>query len=286
MLNEYSALKRVAIRRPAAAFASAERIAGQWRKLNYHSAPLLDEAIQEHSAFEALLAGTGAEVIALDDAPGLGMDALYVRDALIVTARGLVLAAMGKDDRAGEPAANAALLAAHGETVLGTIRAPGKVEGGDLVWLDDNTLLAGIGYRTNEDGVRQLAALAGPGVNVHSFDLPHYKGPGDVFHLMSVLSPLDQDLCAVYRPLMPVRLVELLQGRGMSFVDIPEDEFASMGCNVLALGPRHVVMTDGNRQTCGRLEDAGCRVEVIKADEISRKGEGGPTCLTRPLARG
>jgi len=147
-------------------------------------------------------------------------------------------------------------------------------------------LLAGVGYRTNCEGVRQLQAICGPDVNVLWFDMPHYKGKSDVFHLMSCLSPLDKDLAVVYQPLMAGRMLEFLSSRGVKFVDVPDQEFATMGCNVLALGPRHAMMVADNPITEQRMRDAGVKVEVIQGYDICRKGEGGPTCMTRPLVRG
>ncbi|MFO1088968.1 MAG: arginine deiminase family protein [Hyphomicrobiales bacterium] len=283
--NEYSRLSRVAVRRPEAAFQSEARIAEEWRPLNYHAAPDLAQANAEYRAFEAVLKSVADDVVALPDAPGLGLDSLYVRDSLIVTPAGIVEAAMGKPARVNEPARNASLLKSAGFEVIGRIEPPGKIEGGDLVWIDRNTLLVGLGYRTNAASVDQLRAVTGGRFAIHTFDLPHYKGRSDVFHLMSVLSPVDRDLAVVYLPLMPVRLVEFLEERGIRFVEVPEDEFPTMGCNVLALAPRHVVLVEGNLETERRLRAAGCRVEAIKGAEICRKGEGGPTCLTRPLIR-
>jgi N-dimethylarginine dimethylaminohydrolase len=193
---------------------------------------------------------------------------------------------MGKPQRRKESDANAAALAKLALPIAGEITGEGKLEGGDLVWLDRHTLLAGVGYRTNREGVQQLQKLCGDDVKIHWFDMPHYKGVSDVFHLMSVLSPVAEDLAVVYQPLMPVRLVEFLQSRNIKFVDVPEQEFDSMGCNVLAIAPRHVICVDGNPETVVRMEAAGLKVEVLKAQDISRKGEGGPTCLTRPLVRG
>ncbi len=103
---------------------------------------------------------------------------------------------------------------------------------------------------------------------------------------MSCLSPLDHDLAVVYLPLMAARQVEFLQARGIGFIEVPEEEFHTMGCNVLALGPRHALMVEGNPVTEQRMRDAGVKVDVYKGYEISRKGEGGPTCMTRPLVRG
>ena len=284
--NMWGPLRKVALRAPDEAFVSDAKIAAEWRALNFHAAPDLAEANREYDALLACLARAGAEAIRLPAAPDLTLDSLYTHDALIVTPKGLVLPHMGKPARRGEPAANAAHLAALGMPIAGEITAPGRIEGGDLVWLDASTLLVGIGYRTNREGARQLRAICGGGVEVVCFDMPHYKGRPDVFHLMSCLSPLDRDLAAVYLPLLAARLVEHLEERCIVFVEVPDAEFPTMGCNVLALGPRHALMVQGNPETERRMKAAGVRVEVIKADEISRKGEGGPTCMTRPLVRG
>jgi N-dimethylarginine dimethylaminohydrolase len=283
--NEFGQIAKVALRRSNDAFVSDAKIDSEWQDLNYHARPDFAAAALEYKNFEAVLAGQGAEVIALGQGEGLTLDALYTRDSLVITPRGLVLPRMGKPQRRAESKANAAQLEALGFQIAGELEGDAKLEGGDLVWLDRYTLLAGVGYRTNLEGVEQLQALTGDDVEILWFDMPHYKGVSDVFHLMSVLSPVDHDLAVVYQPLMPVRLVEFLQSRDFTCFDVPEQEFASMGCNVLAIAPRHAVMVDGNPETAQRLRSAGVKVEVIKAAEISRKGEGGPTCLTRPLVR-
>jgi N-dimethylarginine dimethylaminohydrolase len=168
--------------------------------------------------------------------------------------------------------------------VAARVEAPGTVEGGDTLWLGRETLLAGRGYRTNASGVEQLAA-AFPDAELHVFDLPHWNGRAEVMHLMSLISPLDDDLALVYPRLAPVRLLELLAERGIGTVEVPDEEFETMGPNVLALGPRRALALEGNDETRRRLERAGVDVVVYRGDEISRKGDGGPTCLTRPLLR-
>ncbi len=285
-MNEVGKLTLVALRRPEAAFVDASRIDDEWQPLGYHAPPDFAGAIEEFDQFEACLEESGAEIIHLPDDDSLTLDSLYVRDALIVTPHGIVLAGMGKPARQREPAVNAEFLEGRGLTVAGRIEAPGMVEGGDLVWIDGQTLLAGHTYRTNPEGIAQLQRILRDGVTVHSFQMPHYKGRDDVFHLMSVLSPIDTDLALVYPPLAPVALMEFLESRGIRPVIVPDAEFESMGCNVLATGPRRCVMVSGNPETERRLRSAGADVRVIEAAEICRKGEGGPTCLTRPLARG
>lgn len=284
--NMWGPLKKVAVRSPEVAFQSDQRIDAEWQKLNYHSRPDLAKARSEYAAFESILKKSGADVITLPDGPGLTLDSLYTHDALIVTPRGLVRPVMGKPARRGEPAVNGTHLEKLGFPIAGAITGDGLIEGGDLVWIDRHTLLAGIGYRTNLEGVKQLQKLAGPDVEVMWFDMPHYKGRSDVFHLMSCLSPVANDLAVVYLPLMAARLVEFLEKRGIGFVEVPDNEFPTMGCNVLALGPRHAVMVAGNPETERRMKAAGIMVEVIEGYDICRKGEGGPTCMTRPLVRG
>jgi N-dimethylarginine dimethylaminohydrolase len=284
--NNWGSLRKVALRRPSTAFKSDARLDAEWQKLNYHSRPDLAEANREFARVEDILEAAGADIIRLPDGDGLTLDSLYTHDALIVTPKGLVRPFMGKPQRRPEAAVNGAHLESLGFPIAGEITGPGLVEGGDLVWIDRHTLLAGIGYRTNREGIAQLRKLAGQDVEIIEFDLPHYKGRSDVFHLMSVLSPLDKDLAVVYLPLMPVRLVQFLESRGIRFIEVPNEEFDTMGCNVLALGPRHAMMVAGNPETERRMIQAGVAVEIIKADEICRKGEGGPTCMTRPLIRG
>jgi N-dimethylarginine dimethylaminohydrolase len=193
---------------------------------------------------------------------------------------------MGKAGRMNEPAAEQRAFEANGIAVLGTITAPGTLEGGDVAWLDENTLAVGHTYRTNEEGIRQLTALLSPlGVTVMSVPMPHYKGPTDVFHLMSVLSPVDTNLAVVYSPLIPIVFRNELIARGYELVEVPDAEFDSMGCNVLALAPRVCLMVKGNPITKARLEKVGCKVIEYEGEEISVKGGGGPTCLTRPVER-
>jgi N-dimethylarginine dimethylaminohydrolase len=283
--NEYGTLARVALRHPRAAFVDQARIDSEWQPLNYTARPDMARAIAEYERFAAVLEASGARLDYLPAADELTLDSLYVRDAAIETPRGLVLCYMGKPARAAEPHVHGRALEGAGVPVFGRIEAPGRIEGGDVVWFDARTLAVARGYRTNAEGIRQLSVLLGPSVEVITVPLPHYKGPGDVFHLMSILSPVDRDLAVVYSPLMPVPFREWLIEHGIALVEVPDGEFETMGCNVLAIGPRRCLMLEGNPQTRRRLEAAGAEVIEYAGQEISGKGQGGPTCLTRPLAR-
>ena len=240
---------------------------------------------EEHEAFRALLADAGAEVVVAATPHSLDPDAIYVYDPALVTDDGAVMLRPGKEGRRGEVEVMAADFVEAGLPIAGRLDAPAMAEGGDTLWIDERTLLVGRGYRTNDDGIRQLGEAL-PGVDVVAFDLPHLRGAGEVLHLMSLLSPLDVDLAVAYPPLMPVRLMELLAERGTEVVEVPDEEFETMGPNVLALGPRVALALEGNDETRRRMEKAGVDVRVYRGDEISRKGDGGPTCLTRPLLRG
>jgi N-dimethylarginine dimethylaminohydrolase len=284
--SESGRLRKLYIKPAAHAFVSDAHMADHWHVLNYLGKPDMTEALREYEAFESILKASGAEVLHFPENSSVNMDSIYCRDASIVTDRGIILCNMGKEGRKAEPGAKRKAYEAMGFTILGEITDPGTVEGGDVAWLDEKTLAVGHTYRTNPEGIRQLSALLAPmGVDVITVPLPHYKGPSDVFHLMSILSPVASDLAVVYSPLMPISFREWLLQRGVRLVEVPEEEFESMGCNVLALGPRDCLMVAGNPITRSRLLEAGCKVTEYKGNEISVKGGGGPTCLTRPLAR-
>jgi N-dimethylarginine dimethylaminohydrolase len=284
-LNEFGRLTRVALGSPHVAFKDAARIASQWRGLNFTAPPDFARAVDEFHALAEIVASSGTEIIEMPEAPGLTLDALYVRDASVVTPHGSLLCRMGKAAREHEPGAQRQAYRAWGVPVVGVIEPPGTLEGGDVVWFDDRTVAVGHGYRTSREGIRQLSQLLGEEVDVVVVPLPHYRGPADVFHLMSIVSPVDHDLAVVYSPLMPVSFRQWLLERGLTLVEVPDEEFESMGANVLALGPRRVLMLDGNPVTRARLEAARVEVVTYEGVEISVKGGGGPTCLTRPLGR-
>src|SRR5918993_5257261 len=274
-------LKRVLVRKPAPP-AAEERFAD----FGYPRAVDHDRTEQEHDAFRALLADAGAEVVvAGPDETGL-LDAIFAYDPSLMTDAGAVLLRPGKDLRLAEVGLAERTYAELGIPITGRIEAPGTVEGGDTLWLDERTLAVGRGYRTNSEGIRQLAALLAPhGIETMTVDLPHWRGPDECLHLMSFISPVGERLAVVYLPLMSVAFVQELQRRGWSFIEVPDEEFETHGCNVLALAPKRVLVCDGSPVTRGRLEAAGCEVVTYVGNELSHNRAGGPTCLTRPILR-
>jgi dimethylargininase len=274
-------LKRVLVRKPAPP-AAAEHFAnfGYPRAVNH------DRAQREHDAFRALLAASGAEVVvAGPDEAGL-LDAIFAYDPSLMTDAGAVLLRPSKELRLPEVDLAEQAYAELGIPVIGQIEAPGTVEGGDSLWIGERTLAVGRGYRTNDEGIRQLSALLAPhGIDAMTVDLPHWRGTDACLHLMSFISPVADRLAVVYLPMMSVPFVEELQRRGWSFIEVPDEEFETHGCNVLTLAPMRVLVCDGSPVTRTRLEAAGCDVLVYRGDELSHNRAGGPTCLTRPILR-
>jgi dimethylargininase len=271
-------LRRVLVRPP--------RLAGfdSWREYGWREEPDPKRMAAEHEAFCAALAAVGAEVIEAATELAQDPDSIYVFDAAILSDDGGIVMRPGKSGRLVESDAIAADLEHAGVPIAARIEEPGTVDGGDTIWLFDDTLLVGRGYRTNDVGIGALQ-LALPSANVLPFDLPHLHGSEVVLHLLSLLSPLDDDLVVAYLPLLPVRLVQMLVELEIEIVEVPDDEFETMGPNVLALAPRVALALEGNDETRRRLERAGVDVTVYRGDEISWKGDGGPTCLSRPLLR-
>jgi N-dimethylarginine dimethylaminohydrolase len=280
-------LRRVIVKRPEEAFGSREQIENEWAALRYTRAPDVDLASRHHAEFVELMRNAGVEVLLLPPDARTGLDSLYAHDPVLITDRGAVILQTGKIARRGEGPAFADVFRHWKVPILGTIDGAATAEAGDMVWLDHDTLLVGRGFRTNALGIERLADLLRPaGISVIPVELPYWNGPEDVLHLMSFISLLDEDLAVVYRRMLPVPLFELLSVYRIQLVDVPEAEFDSLGCNVLALAPRDVVMVRGNPVTRARLEAAGCTVSEIDGSEICIPGAGGPTCLTRPLLRG
>jgi len=274
-------IRKVVVRRPDAAFGTADP--ALW---HYTARPDLRIAQEEHDSLVEILRTNGAEVVYHDAPLPEFADAIFVHDPVIVTEAGSVILRMGKQLRRGEEQAIGAFLERQGIPISARLDGEALAEGGDLLWLDRETLAVGLGFRTNIGGLKQLAAAIEPvGASVVPVPLPYGHGPDACLHLMSLISMLDHDLAVVHLPLLPVPFVELLRDRGICLVEVPEAEFQSMGPNVLALAPRRCLALEGNPVTRELLAAAGCEVLTYKGDELSLKAEGGPTCLTRPVWR-
>lgn len=274
-------LRKVLVKRPDKSFGNADPV-----KWHYTSRPNLKVARKEHNTFVSLLRQAGADVIYHDEPQPDRADALYVFDPVMITDQGAVILRMGKDLRRGEEIPMARCLKALGIPVYYSLHEQAIAEGGDLLWLDHDTLAVGLGFRTNSEGLRQLKeALSRLDVNVMPVELPYFTGPDVCLHLLSLISIVDHNMAVIYRPLLSVPFWKYLKAHGFQLIEVPEEEFKTMGPNVLATAPGNCIMLEGNPITRKRLEKAGCRVSTYSGKEISLKAEGGPTCLTRPILR-
>jgi N-dimethylarginine dimethylaminohydrolase len=276
-------LRRVVMRRPDRAMAAADPAL-------WHYGPGFDSAraAAQYAVFADMIGETGAEIDWIPDADDLA-DSIFTHDPSLVTDAGAVILNMGKPLRKAEPGLHRQVYEAAGVPVIGALEGEATVEGGDCVWLDRQTLAVGRGARSNSGGIAALGAILAPhGVEVVGYDLPYWQGAEACLHLMSVISPLADDLALVYLPLLPYPFFEALRERGIRLLAAPGDEFAAthgLSLNVLATAPGEVIAVAGAPKTRALIERAGCRVRVFEADALCLACEGGPTCLTRPVWR-
>ena len=274
-------LRKVLVKRPDEAFAVADP-----HRWHYVARPELEVAQQEHDTMVALIRQAGVEVSYHPEPQPDRADAIYVYDPALVTDAGAILLSMGKELRQGEEAAMGRRFAELGIPVIGSLQGRARAEGGDLLWLDHDTLAVGLGFRTTAEGLCQLRqTLEGLGVSVLPVELPYHTGPQACLHLLSLISIVAPKLAVVYAPLLSVPFWQHLEDQGWQFIEVPAQEFETMGTNVLALAPGDCLMLEGNPVTRRKLEAAGCTVSTYRGNEISLKAEGGPTCLTRPILR-
>ena len=284
--NMVDPLCKVLIKHPRDAYQNQTTVNHQSTQLNYTGVPNFEKALADYESFKDLLESSGADVHFLPGDESTFLDSIYTHDPCIISNGGAILCAMREKERLSEPGTMEAYFKSINIPILGRIISPGMLEGGDVVWIDEYTVAVGEGYRSNAEGIRQFRELLGKLVNeVISVPLPHWNGPDRCLHLMSNVSPIDHDLYLVYSRLLPVSFCQYLINRGIKLLEVPDEEYNSMGCNVLAVTPRKCIMIEGNPVTQGRLEAEKVKVHTYDGSEISLKGAGGPTCLTRPFLR-
>ena len=284
--NMVDPIRRVLMKHPREAYQNQNSLNDKSPQLNYYGVPNFNKALADYESFTELLTSFGAEVYFLPIDDSTSLDSVYTHDPCVISNGGIILCNMGKEARLSEPDAVKDYFESIDIPILGQIEAPGTLEGGDIVWLNERIAAVGEGYRSNAEGIRQFKALLGNLVDeVISVPLPHWAGPGDCLHLMSNISPIDHDLYLVYSRLLPVPFRKYLLHRQIQLIEVPDKEYDSMGCNVLALAPRKVIMIEGNPITRQLLEREGVEIHTYDGSEISLKGAGGPTCLTRPFLR-
>ena len=279
-------LESVILKHPKDAFISPQNLANQWRAFNYPACPDYEKALMEFARFEQVLKQNVTQIYYLPRHERAGLDSIYTHDPVKITRRGAILMNMGKTLRTAEPEILSSWLERIGIPILGKIEAPGRMEGGDVVWLNERILAVGRGYRTNAEGIRQLKDMtAGMVDRFIEVPLPHADGPDACLHLMSLISLIDRDLAVVYSRYLPEFFRQILIEMGIELIDVPDDEYEHLGTNVLALAPRRCLFPAGNPVTKANMTSAGAQVFTYPAKEISLKGTGGPTCLTCPVLR-
>ena len=279
-------IKKILLKHPSNAFINQKNINEQYLELNYIAAPNFNSAISDYEIFVNLLKSFDIEIHYLPKDKSTSLDSIYTHDPCVVSNKGVVICNMGKKARKPEADSMKKFFHSIEVPILGEIQSPGTLEGGDVVWINENTIAIGEGYRTNKEGIEQLQFLLSDQIeSIITVSMPHWNGPDDCLHLMSNLSPIDHDLFLVYSRLLPVSFIKYLLDQNIELIDVPDDEYESMGCNVLAVAPRKVIMISGNPKTKQLLEDKGVEIHTYDGSEISIKGAGGPTCLTRPFLR-
>ena len=279
-------LRRVLVCSPESAGWNVPERVAESGELGFPRRPSFVVAREQHRTLFGLLEKAGAEVLSLPASKSLTLDAVYAHDASLATDFGVILMNPGKASRVPEATHQGDYFCSQGISILGAVTPPAKTEAGDIVWLDDKTLLVGQGYRTNAEGISQIRRLLEPhGVEVLSAPLPYGPGPTACLHLMSLISLLDEKTALVDLPWLSVETVELLRSRGYKFIEIDPLEQGTLACNVLALGQGRLIAIEENANTNQRLRSAGFDVRTFPGSEICINGAGGPTCLTRPLLR-
>lgn len=281
-----SPIKRILLKHPKDAFINQAKINKETNQLNYSSIPDYEKSCTDYDKFLKLIKSFGPEIHFLPTDKSTSLDSIYTHDPCIISNGGAIICNMGKKARSQEPNTIRKYFESINVPILGQIEYPGVLEGGDVVWIDQKTVAVGEGYRSNIEGITQFQTLLGDLVdNVIPVPLPHWNGSSDCLHLMSNISPIDHNLFLVYSRLLPVPFRKYLLDRKIQLIEVSDAEYDSMGCNVLAVGNKKVVMIEGNPITQKKLEKNGVEVHTYDGKEISLKGAGGPTCLTRPFFR-
>ena len=279
-------VRRVLLKHPEDAFQSQDKCDKESEKLNYSNSPNFNLAVAQYDSFVKLIESFGSDTCYLPNDKNTTLDSIYTHDPCTMVNDGLILCNMGKFDRSSEPDCAGKFFQSINIPVIGRIKGQGTLEGGDIVWINEDTVAVGEGYRSNVEGIHQFKKILGNRAKkVISVALPHWSGPKDCLHLMSNLSPIDNNLFLVYSKLLPVPFMKYLIESNIKLIEVPDEEYYSMGCNVLAMAKRRVIMLEGNPITQKKLEAEGVEVSTYNGSEISLKGAGGPTCLTRPLLR-
>ena len=279
-------LRRLIMKSPLYAWKDTYNVKKYWKDLYYSAEPNFDKAVLQYNNLISIIKSFGIDILMLPNNDNTSLDSIYTHDAGIATSSGIIICNMGKKSRKNEPKALKGFLSDNNISVIGEIKYPGIIEGGDIIWINNRTIAVGEGYRTNKEGIRQLKEILGDEIDdLIRVPLPHWLGPESCLHLMSNVSPIDHNLYLIYPKLLPVKFIKYLKSLNIKLINVPDKEYESMACNVLSLAPKKCIMMSGNPITKKLLESNNVEVFTYDGSEISLKGAGGPTCLTRPIYR-
>jgi len=279
-------LRRLIMKSPLCAWKDAYNVKKNWKDLYFSAEPNFDKAVLQYNNLISIIESFGIDILMLPNNDNTSLDSIYTHDAGIATSSGIIICNMGKKSRKNEPKALKDFLSDNNISVIGEIKYPGIIEGGDIIWITNRTIAVGEGYRTNKEGIRQLKEILGDEIDdLIRVPLPHWLGPESCLHLMSNVSPIDHNLYLIYPKLLPVKFIKYLKSLNIKLINVPDKEYESMACNVLSLAPKKCIMMSGNPITKKLLESNNVEVFTYDGSEISLKGAGGPTCLTRPIYR-
>ena len=279
-------LRRLIMKSPLCAWKDTYNVKKSWKDLYYSAEPNFDKAVLQYNNLISIIKSFGIDILMLPNNDNTSLDSIYTHDAGIATSSGIIICNMGKKSRKNEPKALKGFLSDNNISVIGEIKYPGIIEGGDIIWINNRTMAVGEGYRTNKEGIRQLKEILGDEIDdLIRVPLPHWLGPESCLHLMSNVSPIDHNLYLIYPKLLPVKFIKYLKSLNIKLINVPDKEYESMACNVLSLAPKKCIMMSGNPITKKLLESNNVEVFTYDGSEISLKGAGGPTCLTRPIYR-
>ena len=279
-------LRRIIMKSPLCAWKDTYNVKKNWKDLYYIAEPNFDKAVLQYNNLISIIKSFGIDILMLPNNDNTSLDSIYTHDAGIATSSGIIICNMGKKSRKSEPKALKDFLSDNNISVIGEIKYPGIIEGGDIIWINNRTIAVGEGYRTNKEGIRQLKEILGDEIDdLIRVPLPHWLGPESCLHLMSNVSPIDHNLYLIYPKLLPVKFIKYLKSLNIKLINVPDKEYESMACNVLSLAPKKCIMMSGNPITKKLLESNNVEVFTYDGSEISLKGAGGPTCLTRPIYR-
>ena len=281
-----SSLKKVLMKKPQNYMSKVNL-----KKWNYES-PLSQKIIEEnYNEFYQIIKNSVAEIVDLniENENEELCDSIFTHDPSLVINEGAIILNMGKNLRKKETEEHEKLYNSIDIPIIGKIIDEGTVEGGDCLWIKNNTLLVGESFRTNPSGINQLKKILNNyDVKVIPIKLPKQNNVNSCFHLMSLVSMLDHDLAIGCMSLLSFDLIKIFNDNNIKLISIPEDEYfksKTLAVNILTLSPRELVLIKGYPKTVELLLNEGSYINLFNGNELCIKAEGGPTCLTRAILR-